>query len=98
MNRPPQPAIVAVICRDNGTADDLVAELKAVSHGFFNEMLEIMSQAIPSRTIVPERHLTALRFFTGSMGIKLEASLPALEGWFFSHPAVDHTQPMSERS
>lgn len=78
------------------------AGLEAGGHGFCNEMLEIMSQDIPSLTIVPERHLTAWRFFTGGLGIELEASLPALEDWFFGHPAsqpaADHNQVMSERS
>ncbi len=56
--------------------------LEAEGGGFAAEMLSLMSQHIPVLTIVPERHLTDWRHFTGGLASELPADAEALEGWF----------------
>lgn len=65
--------------------------LEAEGGGFSAEMLSIMSLEIPTLTIVPERHLTVWRRFTGGLATELEDSRNALENWFFDtslHPSA----------
>lgn len=65
--------------------------LEVQGDGFCNEMLNIMSQAIPSLCIVPERHLAAWQYFTGGLAVELVADRQSLENWFFGSqpPAAD---------
>lgn len=66
--------------------------LEVQGDGFCSEMLNIMSQGIPSLSIVPERHLAAWQYFTGGQAIELVPDRRSLENWFFgSRTSVSDT-------
>lgn len=61
------------------------SSLEAEGKGFAAELLAIAGQGIPLLTIVPQRHLTAWREFTGGMATELEPDIRLLERWFHGH-------------
>lgn len=68
--------------------------LEVKGGGFASEMLTIMSQDIPSLSIVPERHLATWRHFTGGLAVELVPDRQALESWFFaSHAPTAEARP-----
>lgn len=56
--------------------------LEAEGGGFADEMLQLMSGEIPVLTIVPDRHLTRWREFTGGLALELPPTQSAMLGWF----------------